>query len=216
MILMFDLEQSIADWRQKMRAGGIASQPILDELESHLRREVEERAKTGSDGRESFDLAVRQIGEARALKLEFIKAGAGNWNRRLVYAAWAVYAVSFFLPSYGNYVGWKCAVMQGIVWDNALRGNWACINYELLTLANLFMLASPFLLFRVGSNTRRLKWLPGLTISSLILIWSFIGLLLTSDDDRRNLRFGCFVWAGSFVLLFLATFRWPNRREQHV
>ena len=40
---MFNLDQSIAAWRQQMVAGGIKSPRVLDELESHLRDDVEEQ-----------------------------------------------------------------------------------------------------------------------------------------------------------------------------
>ena len=38
---MFDLEQSIADWRRQMLAAGIKTPVPLEELESHLREEIE-------------------------------------------------------------------------------------------------------------------------------------------------------------------------------
>jgi hypothetical protein len=38
---MFNLEQEIAVWRQKMAAGGLKPMEVLDELESHLREEIE-------------------------------------------------------------------------------------------------------------------------------------------------------------------------------
>jgi hypothetical protein len=38
---MFNLEQSIAEWRQQMLAAGIKTPATLNELESHLREEFE-------------------------------------------------------------------------------------------------------------------------------------------------------------------------------
>jgi hypothetical protein len=65
---MFDLEQSIAAWRQQMLAGAL---PILDELESHLREEMERKGKLGQNTENAFHAAVRQIGEPPALRIEF-------------------------------------------------------------------------------------------------------------------------------------------------
>ena len=38
---MFDLEQSITNWRKQMLAAGIKSPVPLEELEIHLREEIE-------------------------------------------------------------------------------------------------------------------------------------------------------------------------------
>jgi hypothetical protein len=70
---MFNLEQSIADWRKQMLAAGIKTPALLEELESHLREEFERQTKISLDEQEAFAFAVQKIGRARALKLEFKK-----------------------------------------------------------------------------------------------------------------------------------------------
>ena len=70
---MFDLEKSIADWQKQMLATGIQAPAPLQELEIHLREEIEEQMKAGLNARDAFDFAVKKIGHARALKLEFKK-----------------------------------------------------------------------------------------------------------------------------------------------
>ena len=42
---MFNLDQSITEWRRQMVAGGIQSPRVLDELESHLRDDAEEQER---------------------------------------------------------------------------------------------------------------------------------------------------------------------------
>jgi hypothetical protein len=42
---MFSLEQSIAEWRTQMLAAGIKTPTLLEELENHLRDEIERQAK---------------------------------------------------------------------------------------------------------------------------------------------------------------------------
>jgi leader peptidase (prepilin peptidase)/N-methyltransferase len=71
---MFNLEQAIADWRRRICSGGIQSTEVLDELESHLREEVERRIKSGLSGQQAFATAADQIGRPEALKTEFAKA----------------------------------------------------------------------------------------------------------------------------------------------
>ena len=70
---VFDLEQSITEWRRRMLAAGIKAPVPLEELESHLRDDVERQVKSGSDEHKAFEIAVRQIGDANALKTEFKK-----------------------------------------------------------------------------------------------------------------------------------------------
>ena len=72
---MFDLEQSIADWRRQMLVAGIKTPVPLDELESHLRDEIEQQMKSGLNEQEAFNSAVQKIGRAGLLKTEFKKAG---------------------------------------------------------------------------------------------------------------------------------------------
>jgi hypothetical protein len=72
---MHNLEQLIKDWRQQMLAAGINSSRTLDELESHLREEVEDRMRAGLHEREAFIIAARRIGQPESLKDEFDKTG---------------------------------------------------------------------------------------------------------------------------------------------
>jgi hypothetical protein len=72
---MFNLEQSIAEWRRKMLAAGIEAPAPLDELELHLREDIEVRVKSGWDERQAFEMAAEQIGRAGLLQKEFMNAG---------------------------------------------------------------------------------------------------------------------------------------------
>jgi Clp amino terminal domain, pathogenicity island component len=70
---MFDLEKSIAQWRRQMLAAGIKATESLDELENHLREEVEKQIKLKQKPERAFEIAVDQIGLAALLKAEFAK-----------------------------------------------------------------------------------------------------------------------------------------------
>jgi hypothetical protein len=71
---MFELEQSIADWRKQMLAAGIKTPVPLEELESHLREDVEQQMRSGFSEQEAFGSAIKKIGQPRLLKTEFQKA----------------------------------------------------------------------------------------------------------------------------------------------
>ena len=70
---MPDLDTRIANWRQSMTDKGIASAQTLDELESHLRDEVDRLLAL--DEAQAFDDAVARLGDASTLKGEFGKLG---------------------------------------------------------------------------------------------------------------------------------------------
>lgn len=72
---MPDLEQEIAEWRRQMVGGGIKSMRVLDELESHLRDDVEEQVREGGTAQRAFELAVQRLGQAAVLECEFEKVG---------------------------------------------------------------------------------------------------------------------------------------------
>ena len=97
---MFSLEQSIADWRRQMLAAGIKTPGPLEELEIHLREEIEQQMKSGLNEQEIFNSAVQKIGQAGLLKTEFKKAGGLiDWlgdnkstrTNRILGALWLAY-----------------------------------------------------------------------------------------------------------------------------
>jgi hypothetical protein len=70
---MFNLEQAIFEWRRKMISAGIKSSDVLDELESHLREDVERQMRSGATGERAFREAVQRVGAAENLNREFAK-----------------------------------------------------------------------------------------------------------------------------------------------
>jgi hypothetical protein len=84
---MFDLEKSIADWRKQMLAAGIKTPVPLEELEIHLREEIERQTQSGLNAEKAFASGVQTIGQVCALKTEFAKVGgvekSAKWERRI-------------------------------------------------------------------------------------------------------------------------------------
>jgi hypothetical protein len=81
---MFNLEQSIADWRRRMLGVGIKTPAPLEELESHLREEIERLRELGIDEGRAFGKAVQQIGRPNALKREFQKSNLTFERKRII------------------------------------------------------------------------------------------------------------------------------------
>jgi hypothetical protein len=70
---MFDLEQSILQWRRQMHSAGIKAPAVLEELESHLREAIENQLRSGATEQKAFETTVRQIGQSDLLNSEFAK-----------------------------------------------------------------------------------------------------------------------------------------------
>jgi uncharacterized membrane protein YcjF (UPF0283 family) len=91
---MFNLEQSIAEWRQQMLAAGIEAPVPLEELEAHLREEIERQMRTGYSAELAFEIAAGQIGPARLIQTEFTKVER-NSMKRMTYIMLGIFGVLF-------------------------------------------------------------------------------------------------------------------------
>jgi uncharacterized membrane protein len=92
---MFDLEKSIAEWRKQMLAAGIKFPIPLEELEIHLREEIEQQMKSGLSGAEAFDSAVQKIGHAYNLQNEFKKVNGTVRAPAIVFALFLIGSIIF-------------------------------------------------------------------------------------------------------------------------
>jgi hypothetical protein len=70
---MFNLEQAIAEWRRQMLAAGLKTPAPLDELESHLRDDLELQIKSGRSEADAFKTAMQKIGQPCVVQNEFRK-----------------------------------------------------------------------------------------------------------------------------------------------
>jgi len=70
---MFNLEQAISEWRHRMLAAGIQSPVPLEELEVHLREEMQKQMQAGLDGEKAFEISTQRIGQPKSLEGEFSK-----------------------------------------------------------------------------------------------------------------------------------------------
>ena len=76
---MHNLEQLIAEWRKAMMAAPRVGYETLDELESHLRENVDQLVRSGMTEAEAFQRAVAQLGRAPTIAAEFQKLKQGTW-----------------------------------------------------------------------------------------------------------------------------------------
>jgi hypothetical protein len=103
---MFNLEKCIAGWREQMLAAGIRSPVPLEELEIHLREEVERQMKSGFGGQKAFEISIRQIGQPKLLKQEFNKSEMKFMKRTLIVLIGifgVLFGTAFILPALAWY-----------------------------------------------------------------------------------------------------------------
>ncbi|HEY3760293.1 MAG TPA: hypothetical protein VGN23_00900 [Verrucomicrobiae bacterium] len=201
---MLNLEKSVTEWRQQMLAAGIEL-TALDELEGHVREDIERQMKMGINGRDAFRIAVQQIGEATGIKTEFGKIDTNHVSHSLAWIAWGSFVISFFLPACNATWGWQCAGLS------ATAISWS-VSLASMTLANVFMVGSVFLVLRYSQKDRVMKWVRFSSLAALILVWSYVFSLIATGGGP-SLKIGCYIWCLSFLLLFLAVFKIPGRKR---
>jgi hypothetical protein len=81
---MFNLEHAVADWRRQMLAAGIKTPVPLEELEDHLREDVEQRMRSGLTEPQAFEAAAQRVGQARVLNNEFLKVHGTKKARQFI------------------------------------------------------------------------------------------------------------------------------------
>jgi len=96
---MFNLDHAITEWRRQMTAGGIKAPSVLDELESHVREDVDRQMRSGVDTEKAFQSAVQKIGPASALKNEFKKSTVAT------IAEISMIAVAVLFVAFGIFLG---------------------------------------------------------------------------------------------------------------
>jgi hypothetical protein len=206
---MFDLESSIAQWREQMLAAGIQSPVPLEELESHLREEIEEQIKSGRDATEAFTFAVQKIGRPANLRAEFKRAGGfigwlGDSKQRRIERAlallWLVYCAGgalnlgplflspFLTPDFKLSSGFLLAALFALI---DLRGIVACVRLfrgiqiiqegRLIWFIALLDSVGGIMAILLGHHTPLVIYFTALGINSLWLLRPWSKLRVTAS-----------------------------------
>jgi hypothetical protein len=166
---MFNLDQAIGDWRRQMAAGGINSAEVLDELESHLRDDVERQARAGTDAQRAFDSAVRRLGSAKALRREFAKSGGAEEprRRRFVQGLCIAFAAGVLVINTWTLIEFDLSVLERLAGSSALA------------LAVSYLAGVPFL-HRLLSGVAHARLMGAIKIAGWFVVLLPIGALLTA------------------------------------
>ncbi len=71
---VFNLEQAISMWKKSLRKNPSLEDGYIEELEQHLRDFIDECLNKGMDVEDSFNEAVKSIGDAKRLEKEYFKS----------------------------------------------------------------------------------------------------------------------------------------------
>lgn len=123
---MFNFEQAISEWRTQMLAAGIQTPVPLEELENHLREEIERQLILGLNPCQAFAVAVQQIGQAKVLRTEFKKVER-SLMQRIVIILVGIFGILFgpgvILPALAKHrdLGvWNSGIVMPIVWGTLI------------------------------------------------------------------------------------------------
>jgi len=92
---MFDLNEQITKWRTSLAESEKCSKPDIDELETHLREEIEHLASAELSQQEAFVIAKGRLGDTPSLENEFAKVNGGYILRNRLF--WMVVGVIAYL-----------------------------------------------------------------------------------------------------------------------
>src|SRR5258706_7003946 len=181
---MFDLESQIRGWRSELAAAmGNVPEP-LDELESHLRDDIDRRIQLGADAQSAFEAARAQLGQAKRVAQEFARTRYRRWipgwiaigtvgAAVLLAAIWATARASS--GKVGPLLAWHVITVTG--------GYVAVLAVGMLAAWSIF---SSTILRRSAARTRALQPVA-LKLSIAATIMTTIGVVLGAFWAREHL-----------------------------
>lgn len=81
---MHNTERQIKVWRDHLRAKGNLTEADIDELESHLRDEIDSLESSGLSEEEAFLISIKRLGNAHALSREYAKLYIDGFWKQLM------------------------------------------------------------------------------------------------------------------------------------
>jgi hypothetical protein len=211
---MFTIDQAISEWRRQMLAAGIKTPVPLEELEIHLREEIERQMTSGTDPQQAFENSVQQMGHADELKGEFKKLGGSE----SLLSPWSLFWTGVLGLVMNPILSWITRfVSHGSGLDSLSHPSWAVWlpNYVTFTTFTISGLA-------IGFARWHTKWTL-LWISSLGLVGTTMAnftrlsaFLQRADFPWWGLYFNWTIFIIMGLLLGLSNYTlWLNKLIPH-
>lgn len=179
---MFDLNEQIEEWRCALAQSEAVDKSDIDELESHLREEIERLISLKLSDEEAFWVAIHRVGDTGALAGEFAKVNWPGMLRKRVF--WMVAGVlAYLLASYlASAASQVCLFLAGL-------GGIRSYGLGLVgVLSNLAIWGLLILLFYAAYRhdwniTKLSRWLDNF-IMRIILVGGFIAMVVVLNAAR--------------------------------
>lgn len=175
---MFNLEQAISDWRRKLSAAGMRSRDIVDELESHLREEIERQIQSGAAEHHAFQTAIARLGEAGALQNEFAKLNTERVPSRFLKLCYALFGAGMFLINTWTLLAYDISPLE------------RASGLAAVALLSLYLACLPGLLKRVPAAAA-VRFAKGFKLASIVLwLWPLWELLEAEEVVHSGMGIG--------------------------
>lgn len=217
---MPEREEQIAQWRRNLAETTGCTNEVLDELESHLRDELQQLLQAGHSEERAFALAASRMGHPRALATEFAKvAEPPLW----LPARWATFAVIALAALLAGFLlsRWQEGRLESLV---AVHVGAITLGYSISllvgTLVICYVATRPFGDLADGQlrGLERTVFKLTATATVLTLLGILLGCVWAKDhlghywgwDPRETWGAVVVVWNG-VLLLLLRSHVWEHR-----
>jgi len=193
---MFDVEKAIVKWRKQMLAAGIKT-PGLEELETHLREDIERQVESGRSEAEAFEAAVQKIGQAYLIQDEFKKIDGAKDTRSWMLMELVLVMATIFLPWWVGYTLHKRGSLLDLTAGQQMSGLTAVALFALLAWGGRLN----YKMFPVVPSKRLRGFINILGAAPVILWWIIFMNVVTPHHDFTM---------GQFLVSFLWNFIAPG------
>lgn len=94
---MFDLKKQIKKWRSNLAQSQTLEKIDIDELESHMREEIESLKESKLSDEEAFLVAAKRLGSPKKLASEFAKTNWGSALRQRL--SWMITGILIYMAA---------------------------------------------------------------------------------------------------------------------
>lgn len=116
---MFELNSQIENWRSNLAQQQSFENTDIDELENHLREEIERLAESELTEEEAFMVAAHRLGRSDSLSEEFAKVNTSLFWRKRLFLVGAVVFGWLIVNYFGQVVSRVCQILAVFI---GLRG----------------------------------------------------------------------------------------------
>ncbi len=231
---MFELENAVTDWRAGLKNAGSCTNADIEELETHLREQIDHLLRCELTEEEAFLIASRRLGDTSTLTHEFQKINGGSiFTRRLF---WMVAGILTYLltMSASSVVTQVCTTLASL---GGMRGvSLVVVNIvaKFLSLGVALVLLYTFWRSRsaCAQSSRLIRSWPGkivlvwfvalamLLFTAIQILLPYITIRLLSIEEYGEmalaLRFVQFPWpilVPIAMAILLISLRIPGRRD---